>query len=196
MLHAFGKWLFKIIFTYFLPAQIRGTENVPKKGGFIIAGNHASFLDPIVFGTACPRTLNYMARDTLFKRPVFGWILRHVNAFPLKRNAADIGAIKEALKRLKENQGLLLFPEGERRSDGKIGEGLEGVGFLARKSGVPVVPAYVEGTETVLPKGAKFIRRGRIKVVFGEPVTFQSDCPISDKDISQLVMEHIARLKG
>lgn len=179
----------------FLRQRAYGREMVPKKGGFILAGNHASYLDPVVFGVACPRGLNYLARDTLFRNRFFGWLICSVHTIPLKRDAADLGAIKEGIKRLKHGQGLLLFPEGTRSVDGVLQKGRHGVGFLARKSGVPVVPAYCHGTFEAWPKGAKTFKPTPVVVRFGAPVIFNDKSGLSDQEIADRIMEEIKRLK-
>ncbi|MGE5279285.1 MAG: lysophospholipid acyltransferase family protein, partial [Deltaproteobacteria bacterium] len=89
MIYAISKFLCYVALRLFFRLRVRGRENFPSAGGFILAGNHVSFLDPVVFGAPCPRGLYYMARDTLFGRPFFGWFLRRIHAFPLKRRAAD-----------------------------------------------------------------------------------------------------------
>jgi 1-acyl-sn-glycerol-3-phosphate acyltransferase len=194
MLYVIGRFLCAIFCLFFFRLRVTGQECVPKKGAFIIAGNHASFLDPVIFGVACPRQLNYLARDTLFRNRFFGRILKSVHVIPLKRNAADIGAFKEGLRRLKDGQGLLLFPEGTRSINGKLGKGHHGVGFLARKSGVPVVPVYARGTYRALPKGAKFFRPLRIAVVFGPAMTLEYKQGLSDQEVSDKIMEEIKKL--
>ena len=160
-----------------------------------MCGNHVSYLDPPVFGVACPRAMHFMARDTLFKKKNFAWILRQVNAFPLKRNAADIWALKEALRVLKAGRGLLLFPEGTRTVGGDLGKPQAGVGFLVRKSGVPVIPAYVEGSDRALPKQEKKFHFFRpIHVQIGKP--FYPDCKtLTDEEVSLHVMEKIRELR-
>lgn len=161
-----------------------------------MACNHVSYLDPIVFGCACPRFLSFMARDTLFKGRYFGWLLMRVRAFPLRRNAADFGAMKEALRRLRQGEGLLLFPEGTRTVGGKLGRGQAGVGFLARKSGVPVVPAFVRGTDIALSKADKKLRRASITVWFGEPLAISAASGESDEEFAGRVMDRVMGLKA
>jgi 1-acyl-sn-glycerol-3-phosphate acyltransferase len=193
-MYEFAKFIFWVSLKLFFRFDVKGKENIPSVGGFILAGNHVSYLDPIVFGVACPLKLNYMARDTLFRNPFAAWALRHANVFPLKRNSADVGALKEALRRLKSGGGILLFPEGTRSVDGEVQEALQGVGFLARKSGVTVVPAFVKGTQNALPKGAKSLRPAPIEVIFGKPVVWTGGGSVSDRDITQTIMQHIVSL--
>ncbi len=155
----------------FFPLKILGTENIPKAGGFILASNHLSNIDPFVVGLAAqPRWLTYMAKDSLFQNKIFGYILSKCGAFPLKRENRDIGAMKGALKRLKSGYGLLVFPEGTRRRQNHQNEFLPGVGFLAIKSGVPIIPVLVKDTDKVLPPGGRWLSRSKVEVHFGLPI--------------------------
>jgi 1-acyl-sn-glycerol-3-phosphate acyltransferase len=196
MIYAAGKFFFWVFLKSFFGFKVTGKENIPSAGGFIVAGNHVSYLDPIVFGVACPRPLSFMARDTLFRNRFSAWLLRRVNVFPLRRNSADVGAIKEALRRLKYGGGILLFPEGTRSSGGLMKEGFEGVGFLARKSALPVVPMFVRGTQEALPKKARWLKLAKIEVVFGRPLSFPKEKASADHEITEEIMQHIISLKG
>lgn len=179
---------FKILFR----VKAYGKKNIPKYGAFILASNHVSNLDPVVLGIACPRKLHYMAKKELFSNAFSSWLMYHVNVFPVKRNSVDFSAIREAIKRLKSGGGLLLFPEGSRRLTGALSEPEPGVGFLAAKLDIPVVPAFVKGTEWVLPRGAKFIRPKKISVYFGEQILIERRMPY--QEISKLIMENIGHL--
>lgn len=196
MFYEFAKILCKIFLRIFLAVEVVGMENIPSQGAFILAGNHASYLDPVVFGIACPRPLCYLAKSELFENSFFGWLLRKVNAYPLKRNTSDVGAIKQALRQLKGGKGIILFPEGTRGSGSGFKKGMAGVGFLARKANVPVIPAFVKGTDEALPKGAKFIKRSRIKVIFGQPIHCHDQNTLTDEDMAVAVMKAIVLLQS
>jgi len=172
--------------------EVEGKKNIPKEGAFILASNHISFLDPVAVGVACPRKLNYMARHDLFSHPAFGWLLYRVNSFPVKRESADLSALKEAMKRLKEGQGLLLFPEGGRRFEDEVSRPQAGIGFLAAKLNCPVIPTYVKDTGKALPRGAKFIKPVKISVHFGKEILIERRMPY--QDIAQLIMTNIRHL--
>jgi len=172
--------------------KVSGRQNIPKNGGFLIASNHVSYLDPVAIGVACPRRLNYMARHDLFRNALFAWVLKYCCAFPVKRNSADLGALKEAMRRLKNGEGLLVFPEGSRQTNVHLSEPQPGVGFLAAKSGMPVIPAFVSGTERALPAGAKFIRPTTIYVQFGKQISIEGRMPY--QDIAKEIMESIRHL--
>jgi 1-acyl-sn-glycerol-3-phosphate acyltransferase len=196
MIHGFCKNLAYVVLVLFFRLRVLGRAHIPARGGFILAGNHVSYLDPLVFGAGSPRALFYMARDTLFRKPLFGWFLRKIHAFPLKRNAADFEAIRKGLKHLDAGHGLLIFPEGTRADSEATGRPFAGVGFLARKANVPVVPAYVSGTKEAMPKGTKKIHLVRVCVHYGTPIPPPSGQG-SDADavFAQKVMEAIAVLK-
>ena len=163
----------KLLSFLFFPVKVRGRSHIPRRGGFLLACNHVSYLDPMIMGIVTGRRLSYMARDTLFRRKLFGFILVRLRAFPVKRNTADKTAIRESLRRLKRGDGLLLFPEGTRHGTAGEKKIASGVGFLALKAGVPVVPVFIDGSQKVLPPGAKFLKRSRVKVHYGEPIHFR-----------------------
>lgn len=157
-----------------------------------MASNHVSFLDPIALGVATSRRLNYMARHDLFNNPFFSWLLFNVNAFPVKRDSADKSALKEGIKRLRSGGGLVVFPEGTRSRDGVLFGPQPGIGFIAAKSAVPVIPAFVQGTEKAWPKGAKRIRLGQVSVYFGKQISIEGRMPY--QDIAQQIMDNIRHL--
>ena len=192
MLYNIGKFFFTLLFKVLCRLEVFGTDNIPREVGFILAGNHISYLDPIVLGVVCPKALNFMAKEELFKNHFFGWVLKRVKAFPLKRSSADLSAIKEAIRRIKKGEALLLFPEGGRQTDGKLGLPQSGVGFLAAKLNVPVIPAFIRGTELALPQGAKFIRPHKISVYFGKQIIVERR--MAYQDIALEIMEAIRRL--
>ena len=179
---------FKILFRI----GVQGRKYIPRKGGFILASNHASFLDPIILGVACPRLLNFMAKHDLFGRRFLSWLISKLGAFPVRRNSADLSAIKEAINRLNNAGGLVLFPEGSRSADEKSQEVYPGIAFLALKAGVPVVPAFIKGSSCALPKGSRFIRPKKISVFFGEQISMERRMPYDD--FAKRVMESIRHL--
>ncbi len=152
--------------------RVRGKENFPKDGPVIVAPNHISFIDPPVTACASPRAIGFMAKEELFKPPVFVPLIRSLGAFPVKRGIGDKAAISLAIDRLKDGQSLLMFPEGT-RGDGKTMRELQsGVALVARRSGAKVVPAGICGTHKMMPKGKSIPRFAKVTVVFGEPIAY------------------------
>ncbi|MDR1591232.1 MAG: 1-acyl-sn-glycerol-3-phosphate acyltransferase [Puniceicoccales bacterium] len=153
--------------------KIYGQENIPRSGPFIVAPNHLSHLDPPFISAAFQkRELMFLGRKTLFKPGFWNWLLSHINVIPVdKENAADISAIRKALTLLKNGFGLVIFPEGTRSPDGNFGVAQAGIGFLACKSQVPVIPVRIFGTYKILRKYTTFpdIRQSA-SIVIGNPL--------------------------
>ena len=166
--------LWTLISKILFPIRVYGRENLPQQNGFIIATNHLSNLDPMIVGLASGRRLGYVAKESLFKNKFFSFILYQVGAFPIKRDSADIGAIKEAIRRLKAGENIVIFPEGTRKTKDGEKKVQAGVGLLAAKSGSMIIPAFIKDSDKVLAAGARFIKPGRISVVFGKPSAFAS----------------------
>jgi len=170
MVYFISRNILKALFKIFFRLRIVGFENCPKNGPLIIAPNHTSFLDPLIAGFAVPRELNFMARNDLFRNRIFGNILKLVNAFPLKREGADVGAMRLAIDKLCMGKAVLIFPEGTRSKDGSLGTPRAGIGFLAASSGANILPCYIKGSRESLPKGAMFPRFKKITVYVGKPL--------------------------
>lgn len=201
MIYLFSWILSLILVKLNFKRKVFGRENVPARGAFILASNHASYIDPLILGTAlpCGKWLNYLAKKDLFEKPLTAWYLRKIHAMPLDRNG-DIAAIKTVVKLLKSGKSILLFPEGTRSKDGKLQPAKPGIGFIAAKANVPVLPAYIEGSYDAMPAGKKSVKKGSsINVFIGKPIQFDS---IDNKDknlyqqISDQIMHSIAHLKS
>jgi 1-acyl-sn-glycerol-3-phosphate acyltransferase len=193
-LYKIGKFICWLYCMFFIRLKVSGRENIPKIGGFILASNHLSYLDPLVLGFACPRDLNFMAKEELFHNPIFGRIIRSVGAFPVKRKTADLHALKEAVNRVKSGKGLVVFPEGGRGNGQGIQQPEAGVGFLAAKANAPVIPAFIKGTEQALPKGSKSMKAANVSVVFGRQISVERRVPY--QSTAQLIMESICNLSN
>ena len=177
-----------------------GREYIPREGGTLVMSNHVSYLDPIFLGAAVTRELHYMARDNLFRPKLWGDFLTYMNAFPVKRGEGDIKALRTTLSLLEENKLVLIFPEGTRGIDGKLGEPVEGAGFLVHRTNIPVIPAFVKGTEIILPRNATGIKRAKVSVYFGKPLELSKLRVLprgreAYKLIAQEIMKNIAELK-
>lgn len=177
-----------------------GRKYRPKKGPFICASNHVSFADPPVLGSAFWVPLSFMAKKELFENKRWGWWFRGTGCIPISRDKKDFHATKEALKKLSNGNAIAIFPEGTRSENGKFLEPETGAGFLAAKSGVPVIPVYISGTDKVLPKGGQYKWGMPIKAFIGSPVDFSGVEKIENKRgryefMSKKIMHEIVRLK-
>lgn len=192
----FFRAIFYIILKVFNRLEVIGSENIPKEGGVIVAANHVSYLDPPVIGVALKRRATYMAKEGLFNIPLLGVFIRSF-CFPVGRGRPQPSTIKEAIKRLKQGELIVMFPEGGRSVDGSLLDAKRGVGVIAAISKMLVVPTLIKGTEKVLPVGASFLRPAKITVIFGNPVEIgreETDKQYQER-ISRDIMERIQNLK-
>jgi 1-acyl-sn-glycerol-3-phosphate acyltransferase len=190
-------WFFYIIMNLidriYFQSKFYNTENLPEDGKCIIATNHISNLDPFVMGICQKRRFSFLAKEELFKKGFQNWAFRQMGAFPIKRGASDFKALRESIRRVKSGTPLILFPEGTRGTGNIEKRSQAGIGFIAIKANVPIVPAYIEGTDKALPNGAKWFKRHPVKVTFGKPLKFEKGIPFSE--ISQSVLTEVYNLK-
>jgi 1-acyl-sn-glycerol-3-phosphate acyltransferase len=162
--------LFTVLFRVLGSWEVQGREHVPKKGAALIAPNHLSALDPPLIGCALPRAGWFMAKAELFDIPGLAWLIRHMHAYPVKRGVPDRAALKRTLDYLRQGELVCLFPEGTRSVNGELGPLEIGIGMLAVREGVPVIPVGIRGTDRMLPRDGKRLHRARIRVQFGPPI--------------------------
>ena len=166
-------WLFfRTLYTVYFRWRVYHADRVPVTGGVILASNHASFIDPPLVGAALPRPINYMARESLFRFPVVGAVLRSWNAVPVNREGGGAAGLKAILDRLLAGGGIILFPEGTRTRDGRLQPARSGIGLTVLKSTAPVVPVRVFGSFEAYGRHLKLPRPHRVIVKFGEPLDF------------------------
>lgn len=167
-------WLFfRLLFSTYFHWRVIGARKVPKTGGVILAANHASYLDPPVVGAGLDRGINYLARQSLFRFPLVGRLLRSWNSVPVDREGGGARGLKIILDRLLGGAGIILFPEGTRSYDGKLQPAHSGIGLVVVKSNAPVVPVRVFGSHEAWGRNQKLPRPKRITVKYGEPLLFE-----------------------
>ena len=174
MLYDILKPIAVFLMRLYFRMEARGIEHVPPTGPLLLVANHSSLLDPPLVGGATPRKLCFLAKAELFRIPVFGALIRALNARPVRREGSDARALRDALRILTEGEALLVFPEGTRGPEGVIREAKAGVGMLAVMSGAAVVPVYIAGTGGALPRGTVWPRPAKVRVRFGPPLTFKA----------------------
>jgi 1-acyl-sn-glycerol-3-phosphate acyltransferase len=201
-----GWSFYRCLFATYFRWQVYNPERVPMTGSVILASNHSSFLDPPLVGSGVKRDINYMARKSLFRYPVAGWILRAVNAVPVDRDGGGAAGLKAILDRLNAGGGIVLFPEGTRTKDGNLQPARSGVGLVVAKSEAPVVPVRVFGTFDAQWKRIKILRPPRVAIKYGQPLLFKElraeakDCAKSRlkeiyQEIADAIMAEIAIMK-
>ncbi len=193
VLKAVGVFILKIFFH----TRVELREKIPARVPLIVAANHFSYMDPIVLQSMFPRRISFMMTE-LYYEGRGKWLFKLLHCICVKKEGSNISALKGGIEVLKKNGVLGIFPEGGVSEEGRLQEGNPGIGFLAIKSGVPVIPAYISGTYEALPKGAKIPKITRIKIIFGRPMTFKGMNEKATKEgiveVTRQIMEQIEAL--
>ena len=194
--YAFARKAVKGFFNFIYRIRIEGSENEPEDAPFIVCSNHISNADVIVLGLGVKHQLRYMAKAELFKVPLLSGLIRLLGAFPIKRGAADVAALKTSLKLLSDGEVVAVFPQGTRRPrvDPSETEVKSGVGMIAYRSGVPVLPVYLE------TKNNKHLifRRNTVhigKLITPEELGFQGGNKNEYERASRLIFDRILELR-
>lgn len=190
--------IFSIIF---FRIRIQGKQYEPKKGAVLVVANHQSHLDPPLIGAFCRRRSNYMARATLFRVFLLGWLIRSLDAIPIDREGVSLSGMKETLRRLKRGEMVLVFPEGSRSLDGQVGKLKPGFCALARRSGVQVMPVAIAGAFEAWPRSKRFPRPKVVQIQFGlslgpEQIRSYSDPELIAEIRRRLIDCHAAAVRG
>lgn len=156
-----GLFFFKLLFRL----EIEGRHHIPRQGAVLLYANHRSNWDPPILAAVIPRRVHYMAKAELFRNPLLAAVIRWFGAFPVKRGAADMAAIKHGLKVLREGEVLIIFPEGHRSKTGALGKPFPGVAMFATKADVTAVPVLLTGN---------FRPFGKVRVKILPPVDVQA----------------------
>ena len=179
--------------------HVEGVANVPRTGPVMVVGNHVATVDPPQVGSRITRTdIFAMAKTEAFRTRFARFFLLGWNAFPVVRHTADRAALSFALRCLAEGHALLMFPEGTRSEDTALHRAYPGVGFIALRSGAPVVCAAISGSENVLPKGRTLPRRAAVELRFGErfvvPRRHADGRRVTNQEAADLIMTRLASL--
>ena len=198
-IYRIGHTLCTVVAELAFRLKIYGRDNLIEDGPAIYASNHASYLDPPLVGVACRKEVFYLARKTLFEKPVLGHLLPRINCIPVDRDRGDVAAVRTLLRLLKEGKRVVVFPEGTRSKDGNLQPARAGLGLIIAKSLAPVVPVRVFGSYAALPRsgGIHFVP---ITLVVGKPIFFTkedlgTDERLAYQALSDRVMATIAALE-
>jgi 1-acyl-sn-glycerol-3-phosphate acyltransferase len=162
--YRFGWTLTNLFFRHVIGFRVHGRGEIPPSGPLIVVSNHISFWDPPMVGSAITRETHFLAKDTLFEIPALGWLIKSYNALPIRRGRFDRAGVESALGVLRNGGVLLLFPEGGRRRTARVEETKMGVGLLSFRSGAPILPARIVGSDRIR---ASLVRRRRVEIFFG-----------------------------
>ena len=192
-MNAFVRYTVMGIYKLFYNFKIEGRENVPEKEGVIIACNHRSYADPVIITMPMKKPVTYMAKEELFHNKLFGAFIRFLGAFPVKRGAGDIKVIDDCVDILESGRNVVIFPEGTRSKENKVGRGKTGVALIAAKSGADVLPMGI------IFEGEKLRFRSKLTLRIGKLIKSE-ELAIGDGDtknlkkVKSVIMDSITEL--
>lgn len=163
-MNAFVRYVTMGVYKLFYNFHIEGVENIPQDRALVMASNHRSYADPVILTMPMRKPVTYMAKEELFKNKLFGWFIRKLGAFPVKRGTGDMQVIDDAVDILESGRHLVIFPEGTRSKDGKVGKGKTGVALIAARSGADVLPCGI------IFEGEKLHFRSKLTLRFGKVI--------------------------
>ena len=168
--YGFVRGLFAVLFGLFGRVRVVGGHNVPSEGAFVLAPVHRSNVDFALASLVTRRPMRFMGKDSIWKSRLLGRLVAMLGAFPVHRGSADRDALKACTDIVNGGSPLVMFPEGARQTGPVVEELFDGTAYVAAKTGVPIIPVGIGGSEAMMPKGAKLPRRSRLVLVVGEPI--------------------------
>ncbi len=163
------RFVLRVLLLTLFRLEVKGAENIPRHGGVIVAPNHRSLIDHPAVGVITDRQVRFMAKEELFKSKWAARFFYAMGSFPVKRGRPDRSSLQRCLELLADGQVVGIYPEGTRQPDARFEEVEDGFAYIALKSGAPIVPIALSGTESVLPPGRKFPQFVKIRLLVGEP---------------------------
>lgn len=203
LLYEATLWASRATLTLGFSFRTRGFRHIPPKGPCLLLANHQSYLDPVILGVAARRHISFLARKTLFRQHLFGWLIRGLNAVPIDQEGVGIEGLRIVMRMLKEGRAVVVFPEGHRTSDGQVKPLMPGLQLLINKIDTPVVPVGIAGAFQSWPRWSPlpipaplFLPpgKGTLAVVFGQAVESPSLREISREDLLERYYQQIRDL--
>lgn len=174
--------------------RVRFVEPLPATGGLLVLSSHQSHLDPLLLGLACERKLSSLARSSLFHFGPFGAVIAALDAVPIDRDASMVAAMRAVIDRLRQGKAVVVYPEGSRTHDGRLGEFKPGFALMAKRADVPIVPVAIVGAFDCWPRSRRFPRPGRIRLEFGRVIPAAEVAACGDKELFERCVARIREL--
>lgn len=190
-----ARGLFGLLF------RLRVEGRPPASGGYVLAANHSSFLDPLILGSSLRRRVIYLMTETVWRSASSGWFYHWTRSIPLSARGGNREALRAARKVLKQDRVVCIFPEGGISRDGKLMLGSPGAVSLVLNEGMAIVPVGIVGADNAMPASGGF-RLRRITIRYGKPISPEeiaalgSDRKTRLREATRLVMQRIAELVG
>ena len=190
-------WAKSILFVSGVRVTTEGLDKINPSAAYVLACNHASYMDTPVILTQIPLQFRFLAKDGLFKIPFLGTHLKTAGHMPIPREdpRAALKTLTAAAKNIQEKHiSMLIFPEGGRTPDGGLQPFKEGVAYMAIKAGVPIIPIALVGTRAVIPIHSSIVRAGRVSVRIGDPIDTASLTLKDREHLTEQVRQQIASM--
>ena len=192
----FQLWFYKVAravlagFCYtFWRARFEGREYVPRSGAFVLSPVHRSNIDTPLMGCVTRRRMHFLGKDSMWKYGWSAWLFTSLGAIPIRRGGADREALRACEAAVRAGEPVVIFPEGTRKTGPAVEEIFEGAAFVALRTGVPIVPVGIGGSEAAMPRGTRLLRPVKIRVVIGPPfypAARQSRQRVARREVSEL----------
>ena len=197
----FGRWLYSALWILsrtlgvaLFGVRIRCDEPLPRSGGVLVLSTHQSHLDPLLLGLATNRRLSSMARSSLYRFKPFGFVITALDAVPIDREGSAVAAMKVVIKRLQDGAAVIVFPEGTRTHDGRMGEIKSGFAILAKKARVPIAPVAIVGAYECWPRSRRVPRPGRIRLEFGRVLSVDEVAALDERSLVEQCTRQLEEL--
>lgn len=197
----FGRWLYSALWILsrtlgvaLFGVRIRCDEPLPRSGGVLVLSTHQSHLDPLLLGLATNRRLSSMARSSLYRFKPFGFVITALDAVPIDREGSAVAAMKVVIKRLQDGAAVIVFPEGTRTHDGRMGEIKSGFAILAKKARVPIAPVAIVGAYECWPRSRLVPRPGRIRLEFGRVLSVDEVAALDERSLVEQCTRQLEEL--
>jgi 1-acyl-sn-glycerol-3-phosphate acyltransferase len=197
--YGFARGVVEIVCRLYWRVEIRGRENIPKSGAYVIAPVHRSNIDTLLAGCLTRRRIRFMGKDSLWKYRWSGALFSSLGAFPVHRGSPDREVLRVCEEAVRGGEPVVLFPEGTRQSGPALQPLFEGAAFVAARAGVPIVPVGIGGSEGAMPKGSKRVRPVKVVMVVGEPIPApprSERSRVSRRAVAELTEELAVRLQA
>ncbi|MEM1107378.1 MAG: lysophospholipid acyltransferase family protein [Planctomycetota bacterium] len=187
-------WLFLLVV---YRCRCWGVRNIPAEGPVLFLSNHQSFYDPIVIGFGASKRHFYsLARHTLFQTPIARLFQRVSNAIPVEQGAGDTKAIKKCIEVLKEDQALMLFPEGARTLTGEVEKFETGAMLIIKRAKPTIIPVAVQGVYDAWPRGQKRPNfTGRMGVMYGQPIPAEELLKLKPDEAMKTLRDRVDQMR-
>lgn len=187
----FGRVVIRVVVFPFASWEVKGRENIPENGPFLVACNHLHIADPPIVAASLPLKCVFMAKEELWQDGWSRFWVENFGAFPVSRGGVDRAAIRRAEDWLKKGVSLIMFPEGERSKSARMQPALPGAALIAARTGVPILPVSIRGTEKLRNIKWSFLHRPRVTVTIGKPFQPAPSDSATAKEQRQLLMNEI-----